>query len=380
MAPSEARTREALLDARHEKLRRAAAAVGVECVITTSVESFAYLTRTWIASFPLLSTRRVFAVVSTNSHFSVASSLQASDLRNQGLEDIVVYGADDEDPTDALVRAVRDRELTDGAIALELDCLPKSVEDYLMDGLRGAGEIVDATPLLQECRARKDQAELEELVAIGKTVADASLYAASETRAGETEIDLARRISEYAAGQGASDGVLVVGSGWRTALTHPSPTDKVLRSGDVVRVDVVRRSPFGYFGDIARTMFVGEPTRDQAARFDTAAAGLLASIEALRPGRPVKEAYQACRAAFAERGYELAFPHVGHSVGIGAHEEPLITARCEIETAPGMTFCIEPILQVDTQEWYHLEHLVHVTDSGAEPLQGSWTDVVTIQA
>jgi Xaa-Pro aminopeptidase len=76
----------------------------------------------------------------------------------------------------------------------------------------------------------------------------------------------------------------------------------------------------------------------------------------------------------------LAFPHVGHSVGIGAHEEPLITARCEIETAPGMTFCIEPILQVDTQEWYHLEHLVHVTDSGAEPLQGSWTDVVTIQA
>jgi Xaa-Pro aminopeptidase len=371
---------------RHRRLRELMAENGITTLVSTSVDSFAYLTATWCSAYPVVPTRRLFTVISEDEFFAVTSSADPAHLRFKGVDDAVIYGADEGDPGGTLLDELRRRGLLSGSIGLELPELDARLHGQLITGMEGSATVSDGWPTVWRARVVKDAWELEELRRMGTIVADATRLAAARTRAGETELDYARRANDHAVMHEALDGgVLVMGSGPRAGIHHSEPTTRKLEPGDIVRVDLSRRGPIGYYGDIGRTMFVGEPSASQLERFNVTAAGLTAIEEALVPGARIGDAALACQQVYRDAGYDMGFRLHGHSLGLTLHEDPVIEPDCDIVCEPNMVFAAEAVLKIGLDErtlthaeQYHLESLVHVTETGNEIFAAAGTDVVTI--
>ena len=60
--------------------------------------------------------------------------------------------------------------------------------------------------------------------------------------------------------------------------------------------------------------------------------------------------------------------HIGHGLGLGLHEHPMLNPTTDQRLLPGMVLCIEPAHYEPGIEGYYVEDLVQVTESGAEVL------------
>lgn len=161
-------------------------------------------------------------------------------------------------------------------------------------------------------------------------------------------------------------------------FVYAEPGGERLAPGGVVRTD------FGmwwghYRSDVARAAFVAplEPRRAEAYRVLEACQQAL--IAAVRPGVRASEVFAACGRAFEERGLPFAVPHVGHSLGIGLHEWPVLHPNEHAVLEPGMVFMVEPLLPTEDGP-YHTEDMVLVTEDGHRVLARSadWAEPFVI--
>ena len=75
-----------------------------------------------------------------------------------------------------------------------------------------------------------------------------------------------------------------VASGEHMAPPNRIPSDKIIRNGDVVFIDIGAMWS-GYFGDIGRTVICGKPSRRQQEVYTAVYEGLAAATETMRAGR-----------------------------------------------------------------------------------------------
>ena len=80
-------------------------------------------------------------------------------------------------------------------------------------------------------------------------------------------------------------------------------------------------------------------------------------------GIAVSEIAKSCERVYKEFGLVLQLGAVGHGVGVGLHEHPIINRLSEEKLAEGMVLCIEPS---DVKEGFDFEDMILVTDSGFE--------------
>lgn len=230
------------------------------------------------------------------------------------------------------------------------------------------------TPMQQARRIKlpEEIALLEEAVALADAVtASASAAVAEGVRecevAGEAMRTLFRLGGEYAHVM-----TPFVASGEHMAPPHRICSDKLIRQGDVVFIDIGANWN-GYFGDVARTVICGEPSRRQQEIFTAVYEGLHAGIAEMRPGRTNEDAAQAVVAA-AERyglGGRFLSLFIGHGVGMGANEPPYIGETLPgapvYAFEPGMVFAVEPLIWVEGVRGgggVRLEEQVLVTEDG----------------
>jgi Xaa-Pro dipeptidase len=167
-----------------------------------------------------------------------------------------------------------------------------------------------------------------------------------------------------------------VASGEHMAPPNRISSDKIIREGDLVFVDI-GGSWAGYFGDVARTTVCGRPSQRQKEIYTAVYEGLRAGIEQMRPGRTNEDAARAIRAVAKEYGLENNFLSlfIGHGVGMGANEPPYIgevlPGSKEYEFEPGMVFAVEPLIFVPGVRGgggVRLEEMVTITDGPAHVL------------
>ena len=163
-----------------------------------------------------------------------------------------------------------------------------------------------------------------------------------------------------------------VASGEHMAPPHRICSDKLIRSGDVVFIDIGANWN-GYFGDVARTTICGQPSRPQKEIFMAVYEGLQAGIAEMRPGRTNQDAAQAIINAANKYGLGDRFLSlfIGHGVGIGANEPPYIGETLPgapvYEFQPGMVFAVEPLIWIEGVRGgggVRLEEQVLVTEDG----------------
>jgi Xaa-Pro aminopeptidase len=163
-----------------------------------------------------------------------------------------------------------------------------------------------------------------------------------------------------------------VASGEHMAPPHRICSDKLIRAGDVVFVDIGANWN-GYFGDVARTIICGSPSKRQKEIFTAVYEGLQAGIAEMRPGRTNQDAARAIIDGANKYGLGSRFLSlfIGHGVGIGANEPPYIGETLPgapvYEFQPGMVFAVEPLIWIEGVRGgggVRLEEQVLVTEEG----------------
>ena len=178
------------------------------------------------------------------------------------------------------------------------------------------------------------------------------------------------------------DGPVTAGfiSGEQTALPHGHTANRRLEAGDVL-ITGATANVDGYYAELERTMFVGDPSEEQEHYFEVMLEAQSIAIDALGPGASISAIDDAVWSYFEEQGVaDLARHHVGHNIGLGAHEPPYLDRgwddHCaaaadredrDREMEPGHVYTIEPGIYTEDAGYRHSD-TVAVTEEGAETL------------
>ncbi len=153
------------------------------------------------------------------------------------------------------------------------------------------------------------------------------------------------------------------------------PVDRIIQEGDMGISDC-GPSYKGYQMDFQRTFYVGEPPQKEIDLNKMAVEAEQATIDALKPGLTVGDAYKASREALQKLDpmQDHIINFVGHSMGFANHEPPWIIEAEPTVVQEGMCFCVEVgAWDLEMQLVGAMpEDIVLVTKNGNENLTGDF--------
>jgi methionyl aminopeptidase len=175
-------------------------------------------------------------------------------------------------------------------------------------------------------------------------------------------------------------------------ICHGIPGDKVLKSGDVVNLDITVITKDGYHGDNSRMFFIGEPSILAKRLSEITYECMWLGIARVKPGAHLGDIGHAIQQHAEKAGYSVVREFCGHGIGKVFHEEPQVLHYGKPgtleELQAGMIFTIEPMINAGRREirampdgWTiktkdrslsaQWEHMILVTETGFEVLTTS---------
>src|SRR6478736_4952523 len=239
-----------------------------------------------------------------------------------------------------------------------------------------------ATDVLRRLRMIKDAAEIDALQKAGAAIDRVHARVPELLVPGRTEADVAGDIAEAIVAEGHSAvAFVIVGSGPHGADPHHECSDRELRAGDIVVVDIGGPYEPGYNSDSTRTYSIGEPDPEVVSRYAVLQRAQQAAVEAVRPGVTAEQVDAVARDVLAAEGLAEAFVHrTGHGIGLSVHEEPYIVAGNDLPLEEGMAFSVEPGIYFPGQWGARIEDIVVVTADGALSVNNRPHDLVVVPA
>ncbi|MDM8542266.1 type I methionyl aminopeptidase [Desulfococcaceae bacterium HSG9] len=164
-------------------------------------------------------------------------------------------------------------------------------------------------------------------------------------------------------------------------ICHGIPGPRILQDGDIVNVDV---TPIlnGYYADVNKTFFVGNPGPESLKIVRVTRECLKAGIAMVRPGATLGDIGWAIQRHAHKNKCSVVEEFVGHGVGFAFHEPPQVLhygRRKEgINLIPGMVFTIEPMINLGKKDLHVLDDgWTAVTDDHSLSAQFEQTILVT---
>jgi len=182
----------------------------------------------------------------------------------------------------------------------------------------------DCTHILSELRIVKDDEEIKRIRKSARVATTGMTAAVKAVKPGITESQVAAEAEYAMRGAGAEEfWRTYVSSGPRTSIAHGLPSNRKLKKGDLVMIDI---HPIvnGYSGDICRTICVGKPTVDQQATYDLYLKAQQATIAKVKAGVSMTELEETLHGVIEKAGHgDHVFGPPIHGVGIDFEESPL---------------------------------------------------------
>jgi Xaa-Pro aminopeptidase len=158
----------------------------------------------------------------------------------------------------------------------------------------------------------------------------------------------------------------IVASGPRAALPHGKASDKAVKKGEFVVVDMGARLD-GYNSDETRTYLTGKPVALHKKIYATVLEAQLMAIDSIRPGAKAVDVDNAARGVIKKAGYGKYFGHaLGHGVGLEVHEGPALSPVSKDVLCEGMVVTVEPGIYVPDWGGVRIEDMALVTRTGCE--------------
>ena len=172
-------------------------------------------------------------------------------------------------------------------------------------------------------------------------------------------------------------------------ICHGIPDSRPLEDGDIVNVDVTAYIG-GVHGDNNATFLVGDVDEESRLLVERTEESLRRAINAALPGRPINVIGRVIESYAKRFGYGVVRDYTGHGIGESFHSGlviPHYDAAPEYSQLiePGMTFTIEPMLNLGSPDWTEwddgwtvvtadlrrsaqFEHMILITETGNEIL------------
>ena len=240
-------------------------------------------------------------------------------------------------------------------------------------------ELVPTTSLVERLRAIKEPEELE-LILKAVDLTDAAFeYAKSLIHPGVTEKESAWEIEKFLRQKGSEEVPfdLIVASGPNSALPHAKPTEREIRSGEPVLIDMGAKIS-GYCSDFSRTLSLRAQRSNLKADktlqqiYNIVLKAQTTAIEGIESGIDASQADRLARDVIEQAGYGDAFGHsLGHGVGLAVHEFPALASNSRDCLLNGMVFTIEPGIYIPEWGGVRIEDMVILEEGRARVLTKS---------
>lgn len=349
------------------KLREVARRNGWEAVILLSPENFAYATGYVVPSHPLMRWRHAaYVLPSEGDPAIVVVDMEARTVADRFPDAAVEsYNEFTEHPMDVLASTLERRGLALATLGMELGYLAATEAERLRSRLPEA-KLRPCDAEIAECRIIKTPGEIDKLRDLSRLTDATILSALRSVRAGMTEMDIAARLTEGIFSRGADTfKLMIVASGDRSGYPNVGPTSRMLREGDLIRVEIFGMRD-GYHAGVCRTAVVGAPSEEQECVWSVLIDARNEILEQVRPGASSATIYARFLDRFERAGLP-AISFVGHGIGVFLHEEPYIGKYGDQPLKTGMVLGIEPLVYAPGRGMQNKD-MILVTDDGSELL------------
>ena len=285
-----------------------------------------------------------------------------------------------DDPFDLLVREITAR-LGAGPTFVAVGARTWAEHALGIQRATAGGQLRLAGPIVDRLRSVKSPAEVEELAAAGAAIDRVHARMAEWLRVGRTEAAVGADIAAAILEEGhVGVDFTIVGSGPNGASPHHEVSDRVIRAGDVVVVDIGGETATGYRSDCTRTYVVGgEPSAEVAEWYGVLRSAQTAATASVRPGVPAAQIDAVARGIITEAGWGEQFIHrTGHGIGLDTHEAPYIVEGNDTPLVPRTAFSVEPGIYFAGQAGARIEDIVVCTEDGVRSLNNGRRELVEL--
>ncbi|MEI2821568.1 MAG: type I methionyl aminopeptidase [Marmoricola sp.] len=241
----------------------------------------------------------------------------------------------------------------------------------------------------------KDSDTIERMRIAGALAAQARDLVGSHVAPGVTTDELDRIGHEFLCDHGAYPSTLgykgfpkSLCASVNEVICHGIPDDRVVLDGDIVNIDITAYIN-GVHGDTNATFLTPGVSQEVVDLVDRTRESLRRAINAVKPGRRINVIGRVIESYAKRFGYGVVREFTGHGIGTSFHSGLIVPhfddPNYDDLIEPGMTFTIEPMLNLGTHTWdmwddgwtvvtkdkrvsAQFEHTLLVTQTGAEIL------------
>ncbi len=250
------------------------------------------------------------------------------------------------------------------------------IDGLIPHGVHPAAAWHDLRPALFPMRRRKHPDEIALLSrAIAATEA-AYTYAFEHLKPGITEVELFAGM-QAAAAEFAGEVLGEFGNDFQIGSPGGPPRRKRAEPGEIAVFDL-SITLRGYRSDMCRSFAVDRnPTPAQAEARERIMAVLHHVEQHVKPGASCHELYDEAARMLTANSHGWAFPHhLGHGIGLAAHESPRLNPHWNDTFAIGDVFTAEPGLYApELRAGLRIEEIYHLTESGLTKLSAFSTEL-----
>ena len=346
------------------KLREALAAEGLDAILITQPENRRYLSGfTGSAGMLLISADE--AIIATDFRYYEQVEKQAPDFCLAKI-------------TDKFKALLPELVQQVGAKRVGFESTHLTVDQHQQWQEVAEGfELVPTKELVERIRAIKDEDELSKIKKAIALSDKAVAHIVGFIEPGMTEKEVAWELEVFMRTRGAEKLAfdLIVGSGPNGAMPHATVSERVIRAGEPIVIDLGAMID-GYNSDLTRTICAGQADDKFKEIYDIVLTAQLTAEQSIRPGMTGKQADAIARQVIEEAGYGENYGHgLGHGVGLAVHEKPTVGRLSEDVLEPGMVFTVEPGIYLPGWGGVRIEDIVVLREDGVEVLTQASKDV-----
>jgi len=230
---------------------------------------------------------------------------------------------------------------------------------------------VPVTDALTKDIASKDSTEIDRIRAAQRITESVFEQILTAIEPGMTEREVAAEIvyRHLRRGADAMSFDPIVASGPNAARPHARPTDRTLRKGEMIVLDMGCFRE-GYASDMTRTVALGDPGKEARRGYEAVRKAQDAALTAARSGMTGQELDAVARDVLVEAGLDEYFSHgLGHGIGLQVHEWPRVSRTSDATLPEGACVTIEPGVYVPGEAYgVRIEDIIILRKDGSSTL------------
>ncbi|MCS7286967.1 MAG: Xaa-Pro peptidase family protein [Anaerolineae bacterium] len=192
-------------------------------------------------------------------------------------------------------------------------------------------------------------------------------------RPGMSEKEAAWEIEHFMRTHGADKVAfdLIVASGPNGALPHARASDRIIKEGEPVVIDIGCVVD-GYCSDLTRTVVLGRADERFREVYSVVLKAQDKAERAIKAGMRARRADSIARRVIEKAGYGPHFGHgLGHGIGLNVHEKPTVGKASGDILQSGNVITVEPGIYLPGWGGVRIEDVVLVREDGVEILTRS---------